>query len=253
MSVSQPLPPAIRTLSAALMLVFALSACDSGPDANDVTESRFEATLSGTVNKTIRGTANSARSSAMGSAFSGLFAPLPVAPPDSGLFTPPDSLRGDSLFVPPPDSLPELPSGTALVLSTADAPGQGEGLSFFFAGDTMPATGEYRIAAPLLFPGDGSPSLPQSDVNGTYSELDGQEFTLAPIVSGTVTIETSTADVLRGRFSLQTVRALTFTFPAPGDTALFTDPVVPRPFATTINGTFVATPADAPPVPAPQR
>ena len=212
-----------------------LVACDaSGPD--DPPEPRFEAKITGAIQKTLRGPAGLASGTEAGDAFAGLFGVLPPAT--------------DSLILPLPDSLDEAPldslrpSGTILFLRDEDASPFGSGISVFIRGDGPPAPGTYAFQTFALGPDALPLRRPAVEAFASYTELEDDTFRIAPAAQGSVTVEASGADLLRGRFAFATLLALELRAPVPGDTT-FAGLLEPQPFQTSIAGTFTATRAAA--------
>lgn len=176
----------------------------------------------------------------------------------SDLLSPTDLFRPDSLsdsLNVGGDSTRTLPPSTALVLAAPDAEGRGDGITFVIQGTDRPETGTYDLSTGSRFgdgfrggPGDGAT---RSSALAFYSRLDADEFMAAPSVTGSLTIEASTDDVVRGTFDFQTALALVVPVDAPFDSTL-ADRVTQRFYPARINGSFSATPDAAllPPTPA---
>jgi len=217
-------------LASVLTVAVLLSACDaSGPDAPP--EPRFEAEITGAIQKTMRGPAGLARGAEASDAFAGLFGVLPLAP---------DSLRlplPDSLNRPPLDAL--HPSGTILFLRDEDADLFGSGISVFIRGDGPPTPGTYSFQSVSLGPGAPPLRRPTPEALASYAEREDDRVRIAPAAQGSLTVESSSADRLRGRFAFTTLLALDLRAPVPGDTT-FADLLRPQPFRTSVSGTFTA-------------
>lgn len=227
-------------------LLLPLAGCDSGGGGDPVPE--FEARITGAEQRTFRGTAGVRDSDTFARTLPpSLVLPLTPIVPDS-LFS---GRRPDTLFT-IPDSLSQPPPSSTLILGATDDDGEarrGDGLTFVIEGNDRPAPDTYDLSGLAGFVGgiDDGGTIPAEipPAIAVYTRLDASTFRVVPAIGGTLTIEESTPDVVRGTFDLQTALAFETPVPVPLDTTLASR-VTQRFYAAQIEGAFTATPtADA--------
>jgi hypothetical protein len=206
-----------------MIVVAGLTACDSN-DAPPTPE--FEAEMTGDVEQTLNGTAGMSDSDAFDQQFQGAFRLLPTLLPDS---TRPDSL-------PLPDSI-NTPPATLLILTAESGNGYGQTITATFYGDSIPETGTYEVG--LVLDTARTTPFPELDVTAGYIDSQPDSLLIAGAMGGTITLEESSQNVMRGRFQLETQQALRLT--GLGTTGpLGPDNFGLRPFDTEIRGSFTA-------------
>lgn len=223
-SLKQTFVSTLLVAGLAVGLMVGLTACDSGEEPP---QPEFQAEVSGAVTQSLDGTAGVTDSEALSEEFRGTALLIDAAVPDSLV---PDSLMPGGVV--PPDS-GSVPPATVLLLTAptdADSP-FGQTLAITIPGEDVPAPGAYQVGV-SEDPDSGPPT------SATY--IDNQPDTLLASIAtaGTVQIESSSADVIRGRFTLETDQAVAVVglgggIPQPGSIEF-------RPFETTVEGSFTA-------------